>query len=539
MDRAEFLLKTLQTQKKQEAEKLKLKEKELKKIAREKKKAEEELKKAEQAKIEKKKAQAWNPVLKYFVDLKNEYMEKTGKEIEYKKYPRTFIIYDEMAQRDVQVKKVITCVEEWIEELDDDKHRQRINPLSFSQRDEILLVRYGREEDCFDEQEETANLRQQLTEAMSEEEKNKLLEQLKEDYLNKKEKFWNSYKGFYRECRSVVIDLKKEQLVLTPFAKFFNLGEMQETTHPVIMDIMPTLKNIEITDKKDGSMQCATCYEGEIFMSSSKSIEPNGSWRLVSGMEMLYSQSNYVDMVRENPDYTFIFEYIALKDAHVVVYEKEDEGLYLLGIRETNTGKQLTYKEVLEIGKYYGVRTTEIFKNESFFNIMNSLDNYKSNEKEGWVLNLIKEDGTSQLIKLKCNDYVGVHKLISKISSVNVVIKNIADNTYDDLVAKVPETYKNRVLKISQVIFEYLRKMEKDISKYANQIDKTQEKKDIMIWIDENVPKSLKTYVRNEYLGVSYSLLKTKEHTATPHYKNAKELGIQDKIDELMADENF
>ena len=42
--------------------------------------------------------------------------------------------------------------------------------------------------------------------------------------------FWDRYDGFYRECRSVVIDIEKECIVLCPFSKFFNINELEETS---------------------------------------------------------------------------------------------------------------------------------------------------------------------------------------------------------------------------------------------------------------------------------------------------------------------
>ncbi len=63
---------------------------------------------------------------------------------------------------------------------------------------------------------------------------------------------------------------------------------------------------------------------------------------------------------------------------------------------------------------------------------MNELNDKSSDEAEGFVINI---DGYK--VKLKYNDYVHIHKAISKLSSINLVIRSIADEKYDDLLAKL------------------------------------------------------------------------------------------------------
>ena len=87
----------------------------------------------------------------------------------------------------------------------------------------------------------------------------------------------------------------------------------------------------------DGSMQCARWYNNNIFMNGSMVLDKNASFRLEEGISML--NDDYKRMIKENQNYTFIFEYISLKDAHVVLYNKSQEGLYLIGIRNCYTGE--------------------------------------------------------------------------------------------------------------------------------------------------------------------------------------------------------
>ena len=74
-------------------------------------------------------------------------------------------------------------------------------------------------------------------------------------------------------------------------------------------------------------------------------------------------------------------------------------------MRNVYTGDELLYEDVLRIAKEYNVKTTEVY-NDTFDDILNQLDNYKSSEKEGWVIRIVNEDMTTFKAKLKVNDYV-------------------------------------------------------------------------------------------------------------------------------------
>jgi hypothetical protein len=54
--------------------------------------------------------------------------------------------------------------------------------------------------------------------------------------------FWTNKNSIYKECRSVVIELEKEELVLTPFRKFYNLNEVEENSLQNIQERIKRLK---------------------------------------------------------------------------------------------------------------------------------------------------------------------------------------------------------------------------------------------------------------------------------------------------------
>jgi hypothetical protein len=218
---------------------------------------------------------------------------------------------------------------------------------------------------------------------------------------------------------------------------------------------------------------------------------------------MLFNRAGYIDLIMDNPLLTFIFEYISIKDAHVVVYSKEQEGLYLIGIRNSVTGEEYSYKTIREFADKYSVPSTTVF-DKTLDDVIKELDDKKSNEAEGFVVNI---DGYK--VKIKYNDYVNMHRVLSEISSVNLVIRNIADGTFDDMISKVPTAYKDRVLKTANVVFKYIHNTELEIKDCFDKAPKD-DKKEFMVWVETNVPSRIKAYVREKYYGKEYNLIKSK-----------------------------
>lgn len=405
---------------------------------------------------------SWNPVLNLICKIKRDYIETFGK----------LDTYD---------------FETWLDKLNEKEYNDVFECLQINQDEKFLLIRYGLAE---------------MQEGM-----------------------WTNQNSIYRECRSVVINLEKEQLIITPFRKFFNLNEVEENKIEVVSDKITKAKIVEVADKLDGSMHSVRWYNNDIFYTGSMAINKKDSWRLQEGYKML--TDNHIQMFKENDKLTFTFEYISLKDAHVVMYKKSDEGLYLIGIRDISTGRQFSYGELVEIANKYGIKAVKL-ESKTLQQMIEEMKLHKSDEKEGWVLNI---DG--HFIKIKCDDYVYIHRILDKLSSINVIIQAVAEESYDDLISKVPEKYRERINKIARFLMDHVRKTNKEIKTYYKQSPK-EDKKEFMIWVDENVPNNIKAYVRNMYLNKPYNVLK-KRHEG---YKRLKELGIDEEFSNLFHNES-
>ncbi len=403
---------------------------------------------------------SWNPVLQLVTEIKRKYVASFGLDT-----------YD---------------FKTWIAKLGKQEYHDIFDCLHINQKDEFMLIRYD------------------LTEVQ--------------------QQMWEDPNSIYRECRSVVIDVKREELVLTPFRKFFNLNEVEENQLERIAEKFRSAQTGEVANKLDGSMQNARWYNGQLFVAGSMALDARDSWRLAEGYAML--TESYVRMIQSRPDLTFIFEYISKKDAHVVVYEEKNEGMHLIGARSVETGEHLPYHKLIELADHCEIKVVDL-EQKTLEQLLVDMKQMKSNEKEGWVINV---DG--HYVKVKCDDYVNIHRLLDRVSSVNVIIEAIADETFDDLVSKVPDSYKERVNNVANLIFTYLKKMKEQINEwYAKAPKKTQ--KEFMIWVEQNVPQHIKPYVRSEYLDVKYNLLKK----GKLGYKKMSELGYREFVSETKEGE--
>lgn len=258
---------------------------------------------------------SWNPVLQLVTEIKRKYVASFGLDT-----------YD---------------FKTWIAKLGKQEYHDIFDCLHINQKNEFMLIRYD------------------LTEVQ--------------------QQMWEDPNSIYRECRSVVIDVKREELVLTPFRKFFNLNEVEENQLERIAEKFRSAQTVEVANKLDGSMQNARWYDGQLFVAGSMALDARDSWRLVEGYSML--TESYIRLIQSRPDLTFIFEYISKKDAHVVVYEEKNEGMHLIGARSVETGEHLPYYKLIDLASAYEIKVVDL-ERKTLEQLLVDMKQMKSNEKK-------------------------------------------------------------------------------------------------------------------------------------------------------------
>ncbi len=310
--------------------------------------------------------------------------------------------------------------------------------------------------------------------------------------------------SIYREMRSLVVDFAREEIVLCPFRKFFNIGEIPETSMERVIASINKAQTVEISNKLDGSMQQARFYHGQIIYTGSSAMNPSESQQLADGMAIFNSSAAHQSLVKDNPDCTFIFEYTSPSNLIVVKYTEDK--LSLIGVRDVNTGRQFSYREMVALADKYGIPHTEV-ESRSFDEVAKSTKDYAAEEKEGWVLYV---DGA--LYKMKCDDYRQVHRVLSFVSAPKVLIKAIADDYFDDIVSKVPGAYRDNLRKAAQVVYDYVHQTEAAIEEFWTNLPKG-DRKTFAMAVNNEVPPVLKRFLFAKYNGQSYSILKKHENS--------------------------
>lgn len=323
--------------------------------------------------------------------------------------------------------------------------------------------------------------------------------------------FFEIYNGLYRECRSIVFDLKNDSIELASLSKFKNYNEDEDSwkADNIWKKYDNASGNFYITNKMDGSYQQYRydVREDEIIGSGSSALDRNESWRLSEGYSLL--TDGHKRMFKDFPDWTFIFEYISPKNPIVVKYTKEQEGLYLLAARNVYDGSEMTFTELKGKASWYSIKITENYA-DSLSDILTQTEKYTSDEKEGWVLDIIGIDGVHFRTKIKTESYLLMHRILAGKVSPNAVVQAIHDNILDDFLSTVPEAYRSIIDEYKENVYLYIRLMKQTVNFYYQKIEKNglESKKEKMIWIQNNVPKDFQGAVRNKVLGYENDYLK-------------------------------
>lgn len=359
-----------------------------------------------------------------------------------------------------------TCLNRWLEETNS-SYLDLFNFINIKQKDNKLLFKYKDFEKLFYEN------------------KN----------INYKD-FWNLYDGVYRECRGLVYDIENDKIVALPFSKFFNIDEQPETSIANIKKMILSAKKIEFSNKLDGTLIISRWYENNLFYCTSGGLDYS-EYVMKYAKKYLETES-YKKLLCDYKDWTIMFEGVSPNNQLVVVYSQKDYGLHLIGMRNVETGELKSYSEILEIAKKYQISVTENY-HMTFNEIMESRDKFKHTEKEGYVMYL---DG--MLIKIKCNDYILLHKMMRKYISKNDIIKAIAKNTIDDMISANDENIQNVIYETINIINNYCSKMEDKVQEIFNKMPKDRVE---FFKYANTVPKIYRKYLIAKYYNKPYSFL--------------------------------
>ncbi|WP_180953810.1 RNA ligase [Bacillus sp. M6-12] len=280
--------------------------------------------------------------------------------------------------------------------------------------------------------------------------------------------FYDLWNEFYMETRGVIVDLRRMELVASPYRKFFNFNEKPFTSVERITQLLKEAKEIVIKNKEDGSMVSVTKYNGQIIVATPGSMESSqAQWAKA------FLSKHYQAFLDDMPSHiTFIFEAIYPENRIVIDYQGEEK-MVLTNMRSTLNGMYFEDTIVQFFGLMYKIPTPEV-ENKALSELIEEAQNkelHPADKKEGWVFTVktLKEE---LMFKLKCEDYCEIHKVIGVANSPKVVFEQIVQDTFDDFIAKVPDVVKPLVYDIANVIWEYIQSLKKDVEHHLSLIPK-------------------------------------------------------------------
>lgn len=226
-----------------------------------------------------------------------------------------------------------------------------------------------------------------------------------------------------RTCRGLIVH-HDGTIVARSWPKFFNYGE-HEQGHLPPLDLTA---RVDVTDKMDGSLGILYPWH------DGHGIATRGSFVSEQAVHAtdLY-RSTYADEWEPDPDLTYLFEIIYAGNRIVLDYGDSDD-LVLLGAVETETG--LSFGPLDErVDSWPGPRTTAF----DHLTLADALAAEPRPNAEGLVVRFL--DGSGLMVKIKQDDYVLLHKLITGLSEKAVWEHLSSGADVSELLESIPDEF--------------------------------------------------------------------------------------------------
>jgi hypothetical protein len=206
------------------------------------------------------------------------------------------------------------------------------------------------------------------------------------------------------ECRGLILEWRTFKVLCYPFDKFFNFGDT--FCKPI------DFKKAFITEKLDGSFVKLFYYKEWKWATNGC---PEAS-QACAGVSNKLTYQNLIDDTfgsYENLDksLSYFFEFIH-PEINTVVNNKTRQELVLLGARNMITMKEIPINDIdLSTFSSPSINIPEIHSFDTFDECKSHANSFLGDEKEGYVVSNIDEEGNITRAKLKSSNYVRLHLL--------------------------------------------------------------------------------------------------------------------------------
>jgi|GEM_PF-694245 len=224
-------------------------------------------------------------------------------------------------------------------------------------------------------------------------------------------------------CRGLIFHWPTARLAARPFSKFFNLGEMPQTT----LDNLPP-EPPEVTVKMDGSLGIGFWYAGVYRIATRGAFNSEQAQWATAFVRRNFASAQFPLHT------TLLFEIIYPQNRIVVDYGGE-ENLYLIGAIEIADGYDHNYASLQQIAAQYGFKLVAQAESMAVPSLVTLAA--ASRGVEGWVLRY--SDGLR--VKLKTSEYLELHRLVSGLTTRRIH-EAMTDGSLMEMVKKLPEEFR-------------------------------------------------------------------------------------------------
>lgn len=288
---------------------------------------------------------------------------------------------------------------------------------------------------------------------------------------------------FYINTRALVLDWKKEEVVLYPFDKFFELDEHKSSTLQEVQQKLQNAKLVEVTEKIDGSLIVARYYQGEYFIVSSGSlVGPH----IDIAKRILEQDEPLKNMLKEHGDYTFMLEMKNLEIPQLIKYGEDK--LTIIGMRHMNDFRLLSRKEISELASVYGAHVAPLY-NLSVDDMLAIMEDPTTSNNEGYILRI-----DDFLVKMKTKNFILANRFGGDPGrNFNMVIQCMNEGRVEAVRPMIKKDYREAFERFTSLIDEYITTKQENLQTMFNQLPHTD---DMSLFVKE-AQKNFFPHVKN------------------------------------------
>lgn len=209
--------------------------------------------------------------------------------------------------------------------------------------------------------------------------------------------FSGAWDSVVEAARGLILDFRANQVIATPFPKFFNYGERGRFDLPD--------EQFEVFEKLDGSLGIVF-HDGERWRVATKGsfVSEQAKWA-----DAWLSERAFAGLV---PGVTYCFEIVYPENRIVIRYDFA--GLVVLGAYLPD-GREMETEDLWVVANGLGTRVATSYHYESVDEIIEAVKTFGA-DREGFVVRF----ANGYRVKIKGAEYLRVHRLASRITPLGL-----------------------------------------------------------------------------------------------------------------------